>query len=172
MAQYGGFWIRVVAYIIDAIVLTIASIPIGLIFGISIMAGFDPTAAADPDALGGANALANLLSLVLGWLYYALMESSAMQATLGKKALGMIVTDESGNRIGVGRATGRYFATILSALIIGIGCIMVAFTERSANLVIAHTERNQSLDHDNLCGLCKIASTPLDVRELLTLLRF
>src|SRR5687768_13705227 len=112
MAQFGGFWIRVVAYIIDAIVLTIVTIPIGLIFGISMMAGFDPTAAANQDAMAGADLVANLLSLVLGWLYYALMESSGMQATLGKKALGMIVTDENGNRIGFGRATGRYFAKI------------------------------------------------------------
>ena len=67
MAQFGGFWIRVVAYIIDAIVLTIASIPIGLIFGISMMAGFDPTAAANADAMAGANALANLLSLGGDW---------------------------------------------------------------------------------------------------------
>ena len=148
MAQYGGFWIRVVAYIIDAIVLTIASIPIGLIFGISMMASLDPTAATDQEAMLGANLLANLLSIVLGWLYYALMESSAMQATLGKKALGMIVTDESGQRIGFGRATGRYFAKILSALILLIGFIMVAFTERKQGL------------HDKLAGTLVVRGEP------------
>ena len=57
-----------------------------------------------------------------------------MQGTLGKKALGMIVTDLDGGRIGFGRATGRYFAKILSALILGIGFIMVAFTQRKQGL--------------------------------------
>ena len=147
MTQYGGFWIRVVAYIIDAIVLTIASIPIALIFGISMMAGLDPTAVPD-DAAAGGNLLANLLSVVLGWLYYALMESSAMQATLGKKALGLIVTDESGQRIGFGRATGRYFAKIISALILLIGFIMVAFTERKQGL------------HDKLAGTLVVRGQP------------
>jgi uncharacterized RDD family membrane protein YckC len=147
MTQYGGFWIRVVAYIIDAIVLTIATIPIALIFGISMMAGLDPTAVPD-DATAGGNLLANLLSVVLGWLYYAMMESSAMQATLGKKALGMIVTDESGQRIGFGRATGRYFAKILSALILLIGFIMVAFTERKQGL------------HDKLAGTLVVRGQP------------
>jgi uncharacterized RDD family membrane protein YckC len=148
MAQFGGFWIRVVAYIIDAIVMTIVSIPIGLIFGISMMAGFDPSVGADPEAMAGANLMANLLSIVLGWLYYALMESSAMQATLGKKALGMIVTDENGQRIGFGRATGRYFAKILSALILLIGFIMVAFTERKQGL------------HDKLAGTLVVRGEP------------
>ena len=70
----------------------------------------------------------------INWLYFALLESSSMQGTLGKKALGMIVTDLSGNRIGFGRATGRYFGKILSAIILGIGFIMVAFTERKQGL--------------------------------------
>jgi uncharacterized RDD family membrane protein YckC len=147
MTQFGGFWIRVVAYIIDAIVLTIATIPIALIFGISMMAGLDPTAVPD-DATAGGNLLANLLSVVLGWLYYAMMESSAMQATLGKKALGMIVTDESGARISFARATGRYFAKILSALILLIGFIMVAFTERKQGL------------HDKLAGTLVVRGQP------------
>ena len=147
MTQYGGFWIRVVAYIIDAIVLTIATIPIALIFGISMTAGLDPTAVPD-DAAAGGNLLANLLSVVLGWLYYALMESSGMQATLGKKALGLIVTDESGQRISFARATGRYFAKIVSALILLIGFIMVAFTERKQGL------------HDKLAGTLVVRGQP------------
>ena len=147
MTQYGGFWIRVVAYIIDAIVLTIATIPIALIFGISMTAGLDPTAVPD-DAAAGGNLLANLLSVVVGWLYYALMESSGMQATLGKKALGLIVTDESGQRISFARATGRYFAKIVSALILLIGFIMVAFTERKQGL------------HDKLAGTLVVRGQP------------
>jgi uncharacterized RDD family membrane protein YckC len=62
------------------------------------------------------------------------MESSAKQATVGKMALGIIVTDLEGRRLGFGRATGRYFAKILSALILGIGFLMAAFTERKQGL--------------------------------------
>ena len=57
-----------------------------------------------------------------------------MQATLGKKAMGLIVTNEHGARIGFGRATGRYFGKILSALILLVGYIMAAFTERKQAL--------------------------------------
>jgi uncharacterized RDD family membrane protein YckC len=52
---------------------------------------------------------------VLEWLYFAALESSAWQATVGKRTLGLQVTDLEGRRIGFGRATGRFFAKILSA---------------------------------------------------------
>jgi uncharacterized RDD family membrane protein YckC len=71
---------------------------------------------------------------VLNWLYYALLESSTWQATLGKKALGLEVTDVEGRRISFGRATGRFFAKIISALILFIGFIMAGFTERKQAL--------------------------------------
>jgi uncharacterized RDD family membrane protein YckC len=69
-----------------------------------------------------------------GWLYFALMESSSKQGTLGKMALSIVVTDVNGNRITFGRATGRYFGKILSGLILYIGYIMVAFTEKKQGL--------------------------------------
>jgi uncharacterized RDD family membrane protein YckC len=85
-------------------------------------------------ALTGAMLGVQGLSFVLNWLYFAVLESSSMQGTLGKKALGMIVTDLDGAPIGFGRATGRYFAKILSALIMMIGFVMVAFTARKQGL--------------------------------------
>ena len=71
---------------------------------------------------------------VLNWLYYALLESSAWQATLGKKALGLEVTDMQGARISFGRATGRFFAKIISSIILCIGFIMIGFTEKKQGL--------------------------------------
>ncbi len=68
------------------------------------------------------------------WLYFALMESSPRQATLGKQALGIMVTDLAGQRISFARATGRFFAKILSGLILWIGYVMAAFTERKQAL--------------------------------------
>jgi uncharacterized RDD family membrane protein YckC len=110
---YAGFWLRFVAVIVDSFILNVASYLIRTLTS---------------------NGVYFLVSIVGGWLYYSLMESSEYQATIGKMALGIRVTDESGNRISFGRATGRYFAKILSALIIGIGFIMAGFTKRKQGL--------------------------------------
>jgi len=78
--------------------------------------------------------MAGILGGVVGWLYFAMMESSSTQGTLGKMALGIKVTDLNGGQIGFGKATGRYFGKIISALILLIGYIMVAFTEKKQGL--------------------------------------
>jgi uncharacterized RDD family membrane protein YckC len=70
----------------------------------------------------------SLLGIFTAWLYYAFMESSSKQATLGKMALGFIVTDMSGQRISFLRASVRYFSMILSTLILFIGFLMCIFT--------------------------------------------
>ena len=62
------------------------------------------------------------------------MESSRFQGTLGKLAVQIKVTDLDGNRISFGRATGRHFGKIVSGMILMIGYIMVAFTERKQGL--------------------------------------
>ena len=62
------------------------------------------------------------------------MESSPTQGTLGKMALGIKVTDLEGDKIDFGRATRRHFAKIISALILYIGFIMVAFTQEKQGL--------------------------------------
>jgi uncharacterized RDD family membrane protein YckC len=62
-------------------------------------------------------------------LYFAILESSVWQATLGKRALGVVVTDLSGDRISFGRATGRHFAHYLSAIFL-IGFLVQPFTAK------------------------------------------
>jgi len=62
------------------------------------------------------------------------MESSVWQATLGKKTLGLRVTDLQGNRISFGRASGRFFGRIISGLTLFIGYIMAGFTEKKQAL--------------------------------------
>jgi uncharacterized RDD family membrane protein YckC len=74
------------------------------------------------------------LYFVVGWSYEAGMESSVKQATLGKMAMGLKVTDEQGNRISFARATGRHFAKIISGMILLIGYIMAGFTARKQAL--------------------------------------
>jgi uncharacterized RDD family membrane protein YckC len=131
---YGGFWIRVVAAIIDAIILRIVVAPISMIFGglgfAGSMMGHLPHAGLA--LLGGG--LTFIFLLFGSWLYEAFMESSSYQATLGKMIFGMKVTDLNGNRISFERATGRHFAKWLSAMILGIGYLMVGFTERKQGL--------------------------------------
>jgi uncharacterized RDD family membrane protein YckC len=130
---YGGFWIRVVAAIIDGIILRVAVSPIRMIFGGLGLAG---TKSGVPHiGLAFVGGGVTLIALVFGsWLYEAFMESSSYQATLGKMIFGMKVTDLSGNRISFERATGRHFAKWLSGMILGIGYIMVGFTDRKQGL--------------------------------------
>jgi uncharacterized RDD family membrane protein YckC len=112
--EYAGFWIRVVAAIIDGILLAV----VGTILRFAL----------------DNNGLAGTFNTLIGLAYYAGMESSSRQATIGKSLLGLTVTDLEGNRISFLRAVVRYFAKILSALILLIGFIMVAFTEKKQGL--------------------------------------
>lgn len=148
MENYAGFWIRVGAYLIDSIILVIAQTAIFAVFGVS-MIGADALDPAAGDAFANTGAgIAYLITTVGGILYFALMESSAKQATVGKMALGLIVVDVDGNRISFLRAFGRYFAKILSGLILFIGYIMVGFTERKQGL------------HDMICSTLVLKATP------------
>ena len=72
--------------------------------------------------------------IIVVWLYAALMESSARQATLGKMMIGVVVTDTEGNRLSFGRASARYFAKFVSVITLMIGFIMAAFTKRKQAL--------------------------------------
>jgi uncharacterized RDD family membrane protein YckC len=136
---YAGFWLRLVAFLIDLIVLyfvgTIITLPFIASMGLrGIMRGRMPMSPEEWMPLMGAFIRLILIRTVLNWLYYALLESSAWQATLGKKALGLEVTDLEGRRISFGRATGRFFAKMISALILWIGFIMAGFTEKKQAL--------------------------------------
>jgi len=75
-----------------------------------------------------------VFSSCASWIYEAAMESSAKQATLGKMALGLKVTDVEGRRISFARATGRHFAKYISGMILLIGYIMAGFTARKQAL--------------------------------------
>ncbi|HKN31905.1 MAG TPA: RDD family protein [Terriglobales bacterium] len=132
---YGGFWIRVVAFIIDGIIVRAAAWPVSIIFGLGGLAG---TLGGFPHGAPGLHLFGSgvvLIVVVFGsWLYEAFMLSSPYQATLGKMIFGMKVTDLYGNRVSFARATGRHFAKWLSGMILCIGYIMVAFTERNRGL--------------------------------------
>jgi uncharacterized RDD family membrane protein YckC len=136
---YAGFWLRFVAVIIDGVLLyfvrVILFMPFGLGMGMrGIFRGRPPQNISDFMPFVGLFIRIAIISSIIQWLYFALMESSSWQATLGKKALGLEVTDLEGRRISFGRATGRYFAKIISTLILFIGYIMAGFTEKKQAL--------------------------------------
>jgi uncharacterized RDD family membrane protein YckC len=131
--KYGGFWRRFAAFLIDGIILYLSLFMVGFVLGIALAIGNG-----NGDAVGS---VAWLLGVIGSWLYYALFESSAWQATPGKKALDLKVTTEQGERISFGRATGRHFSKIISGLTLGIGYLMVGFMDKKQGLhdLIART---------------------------------
>jgi uncharacterized RDD family membrane protein YckC len=142
-SPYAGFWLRLVAYLIDhvvlgalfgAVVLT-AVAALGVGYFRSMIEGIRPEDGAFPFEIATA-VFAVFLILFLGsWIYHAWMESSWYQATLGKMALGLVVTDMNDQPISFGRASGRFFARIVSNLIpFEMGYIMAGFTEKKQAL--------------------------------------
>jgi uncharacterized RDD family membrane protein YckC len=124
---FAGFWLRLVAAIIDGVILNVVQVPITLALG---GGPFSHDRQNPGAAMGG-----SLLSIVIAWLYSALQESSSAQATLGKRAVGIIVVDErTGEQISFAQATGRHFAKIISSCILLIGFIMAAFTQKKQAL--------------------------------------
>lgn len=103
---YAGFWKRLAALIVDYVILIVPNILLD----------------------------SYLFGILTSWLYFAFMESSSNQATLGKMALGIKVVDSRGNRISFARATGRHFGKILSGLVLCIGYIIAGFTARKQAL--------------------------------------
>jgi uncharacterized RDD family membrane protein YckC len=143
-SPYAGFWLRVVAHLIDDVLLGIG-IGILVLIGVGMIGvgslrtmfeGMNGEAAPEiPAAIISAFILVSLASVLLAWIYNAGMESSRHQGTLGKMALGLIVTDLQGRPIGFGLASGRYFAKIITGLIpLGIGYAMAGFTEKKQAL--------------------------------------
>lgn len=123
-----GFLLRAGAYIIDAILIGAINFVIGMIVGAIL-----------PESIAGI--IGGVIGFIIGLGYFAYMESSEKQATFGKQALNIKVTDMEGGRISTGNAVVRYLSKILSALILMIGFLMVLFTERKQGLhdIIAKT---------------------------------
>ena len=142
--EYGGFWARFVAAVIDGLIL---GIPfwIVVVLLMFMFGGFGMMMrrnAADPRAAAaflapvfGLFFLGMIAFVVVEWLYFAGMESSARQATFGKSVMSLRVTNYEGQRISFGHASGRFFAKIISGLIpFAIGYIMAGFTAKKQAL--------------------------------------
>ncbi|MEW5835221.1 MAG: RDD family protein [Pseudomonadota bacterium] len=151
LEDYAGFWKRFLAWIIDYIILMV---PSGIIlaqtsladsmtklFAASVSGGDTQQAMADYVQAVHAARPAMLVVVAIGFIYYTVMESSSLQATLGKLAVGMRVTDMEGQRLSIGRSAGRNAVRLLN--------IVTGIIPFIAYLAVAWTQRKQGL-HDLL----------------------
>lgn len=140
---HAGFWMRAVAFLLDALLLFVT----GLVVNMVTMLAVWGSGASNPLLVGFI--LGRLLIIATYWLYFALLESSPWQATLGKRAVGLRVVDMAGQRIGFWRATGRHFGKILSTLTLFIGYMLAGWTSRKQAL------------HDLVAGCCVVNANGL-----------
>lgn len=137
---YIGFWKRFVAFLVDIIIVSIPPAIICLPFLYQQINSASQINETDPAFFGAmlmvffVYAFWVLLNLVCFWLYFALLESGAKQATLGKRLLRIKVIGKDGKRISFALATGRFFAKALSYITFYIGFIMAGFTNRKRTL--------------------------------------
>ena len=140
--DYGGFWLRFLAYLIDGAVITlgifVVAIPLVFLTGLgTLLSQFHPEEDFNDAGFWLITAVISLLAtvgLAVTWLYHALMESSEWQATVGKKVLDLVVTDMAGRRVSFWRATGRHFGKMVSMMIYPIGHLMAGFTQQKQAL--------------------------------------
>jgi len=126
---FAGFWKRFVAYIIDTFIYAGGFVLILLLLGGSLLT----LAPNNPEGFFAAFGI--YFAYYPGWwLYFALMESSSLQATFGKKLMGIKVTNINGQPVGFGQATGRHFSAFITQLTFSIGYLMAAFTARKQAL--------------------------------------
>ena len=128
--RYAGFWTRYFALCIDGILLALPGIVVVKIFSILLDSIIAPGTAREV----GTEVLASV-SVVFTWaIYFPCMESSSLQATLGKMLFGIRVTDLEGRRISFGRAAKRLVWKFVSIMLFYVGLIMAAFTQKKQGL--------------------------------------
>jgi uncharacterized RDD family membrane protein YckC len=140
--QYAGFWRRFAAALIDGLIMSAVQWVIQLILtavGVIDMNGWMSDFEANPDTVDWGQFMAVIWILsgvmfIIQMLYFSIMESSSKQATLGKMVLGIVVTDADGKRVSFGRAIGRNLGKLVSSIILCIGYIMIAFTQKKQGL--------------------------------------
>ncbi len=129
---YAGFWLRFAAILIDGIIWNLAVTLVVVLFIMfafaSVMAGGNVVAIIMIGLIAG-------LGIYLGWFFYhAYCESSDWQGSIGKRVLGLYVTDTEGRRLTFGRAAGRNFSRLISDMTFGVGYFMAGFTVRKQSL--------------------------------------
>jgi uncharacterized RDD family membrane protein YckC len=128
---YAGLWLRLAAALIDLVAIFVPACVICFIVVVTIKL---VTAAMGRESSALVLIVLPLVVGIATWLYFAIMESSSWQATLGKKSLGLYVSDMTGHRLTFRRATWRTFAKCISSLTAGFGFVLCAFTKKKQAL--------------------------------------
>jgi len=145
---YAGFGWRFLAVFLDGILVAVVSNMLGLFVGVVVGVG-GVAAGVNEDAVSAiAGLLGAFLGIGIGWFYEAFMVSSSYQGTLGKMAVGIVVTDLQGRRISFLKATGRHFGKLISTFALMAGYLMQPFTEKRQAL------------HDMLAGCLVLRKVP------------
>ena len=140
LLQYGGFWIRFVAKIIDNIIMGMVNwaimIPVSMVAAPAVMQGSEQFPTSGFFAFMGLQLIISI-SLPAAYSTYFI---GRFGATLGKMACRLKVVTPEGGRVSYGRALGRFFSEMLSSMILFIGYIMAAFDDEKRTL------------HDRICS--------------------
>ncbi len=119
---YAGLWKRSFAFLIDFVITIIPLLAIMKFTGLYKL---------NHEWTGVG---INLIQVTLYWLYYSLLQSSNWQSTIGKKVLGLIVTDLNGSKISFQQASIRFLFMFLSILTLGVGFILISFNTKKQAL--------------------------------------
>lgn len=127
--KYAGFWIRWAGAIIDGIILQIGFYIFSFSLGSSGGLGGNSYTLMNVRSVG-----IIVLSFVAPFIYYIIM-THYYSATLGKMAVGIVVKNETGQKLTLGEVLMREIpGKLLSSITLGIGYLMVAFTEKKQGL--------------------------------------
>lgn len=124
--RYGRFWRRFWAYMLDGLIVFVLALPLALLLLLALLAATGAGDSALDDVEPLFDVLTSLGGFLTQWAYWAGLESSERRATWGKRALGLAVVDRNGDRLGFGRASGRFLAKMLTFLTV-IGCLLPVF---------------------------------------------
>jgi uncharacterized RDD family membrane protein YckC len=132
-SSYADFWQRFAAYVLDGVIIIFICSSLKWVIADSLRVQLDWRYGYE-DSQDVAYYVWSFYLIIIRWSYFAGMESSKLQATIGKLAVGLYVTGERKERISFAQASGRYFGKLLSGLLLGIGYIIAAFNPKKQAL--------------------------------------
>lgn len=133
--NYAGFWLRAAAFVIDNVILGVLNLFISFLAVAFFQSSLVEIENSDPGLLqSGLKFTVFIYQMTTSWLYYSVCESAKWQGTPGKMLLGIQVTSLTGERISFPRASGRFFARILSGITLGVGYLMAGLTQKKQAL--------------------------------------
>jgi uncharacterized RDD family membrane protein YckC len=117
--NYAGFWERFGAAFLDGLILFVVGQLVMGAFGMNFLDLMQSAARKeDPfDIFGNKYYGVTVVNILISLYYHAQQESSEHQATLGKRAVGLVVTDLQGQRLSFQQAALRFLMKQLFAII-------------------------------------------------------